>query len=72
MGQAASELALKAAKAFVKDIEFFRSHGTGDMNKRYADHLSGDGYSWIARPTRYRLTPAEEALGREIARQSVS
>lgn len=33
-----SELALKAAKDFVRYIEDFRSMGTGDMKRKHADY----------------------------------
>lgn len=43
----ASLKALKAAKTLVDDILSFRANGTGAMNAKYADHRTGDGYSWI-------------------------
>lgn len=56
----ASLQALQAAEGFVKDIKFFRSHGSGDMSANYADHRSGDGYSWIVLRARKmtRMLPA--------------
>ena len=41
--------ALKSAKAFVKMIEFFRTHGTGEFVKRYPDYLGAEGYDYIVR-----------------------
>jgi len=45
----ASEQALKAAKALVAYIEFFRTHGTGDCMRRYPDDDHFGGYSNIVR-----------------------
>jgi hypothetical protein len=52
MNNDASLKALNAAKALVADIEFFRTHGTGEMNAKYPDHRAFDGYSWIVRRAR--------------------
>ena len=45
----ASADALKAAKAFVAYIEFFRSHGTGDQIRKYPDDDPMGGYENIVR-----------------------
>lgn len=45
----ASLQALKAAKALVAYIEFFRTHGTGETMKRYPDDETFDGYDNIVR-----------------------
>lgn len=44
-----SEKALKAAKALVAYIEFFRTHGTGETMARYPDDEAFGGYDNIVR-----------------------
>lgn len=45
----ASQQALKAAKALVAYIEYFRTHGTGDVMRRYPDDDHFGGYGNILR-----------------------
>lgn len=45
----ASSQALKAAKALVAYIEFFRTHGTGELMKKYPDDETFGGYDNIVR-----------------------
>ena len=65
MRKTGSDLAFELAKQFVKDIEYFQTHGTGDMCRRYEDHQAGDGTHWIALRA-YKLAAAianGESLG---------
>lgn len=43
------EVALKAAKALVAYIEFFRTHGTGECMKKFPDDEPMGGYENIVR-----------------------
>lgn len=64
----ASEQALKAAKALVAYIEFFRSHGTGDVMRRYPDDDSMGGYDNIVRRAHELAAACEGFDGRRDRR----
>lgn len=64
----ASEQALKAAKALVEYIEYFRTHGTGDLMRRYPDDDTFGGYDNIVRRAHELAAQCEGFDGRAARR----
>lgn len=66
----ASSQALKAAKALVAYIEFFRAHGTGDTLRRYPDDHEYGGYDNIVRRAHELADQIEGFDGRRMLREA--
>lgn len=65
-----SAKALKAAKALAAYIEFFRTHGTGELMARYPDDDTFGGYNNIVRRAHALAEQCEDFDGRRRHRAS--